>query len=164
MNPERSRLKTIGFLKKFRDHRRNYDAYSKDSDLAALRKRERSFSGYFLAPCLLVLFLSSHWSGWAIVAAVFALGGAIAGFLEQRKIRRALALFDECAPQDIDEVLRRIGGEGEFPSRIPPPSPTQTAHPAGMAELVDAPDLGSGIERCAGSSPVPGTSKLQTKG
>ncbi len=26
-----------------------------------------------------------------------------------------------------------------------------------MAELVDAPDLGSGIERCAGSSPVPGT-------
>jgi hypothetical protein len=29
--------------------------------------------------------------------------------------------------------------------------------PAGMAELVDAPDLGSGIARCAGSSPVPGT-------
>jgi hypothetical protein len=28
---------------------------------------------------------------------------------------------------------------------------------AGMAELVDAPDLGSGIARCAGSSPVPGT-------
>jgi hypothetical protein len=26
-----------------------------------------------------------------------------------------------------------------------------------MAELVDAPDLGSGIARCAGSSPVPGT-------
>jgi hypothetical protein len=26
-----------------------------------------------------------------------------------------------------------------------------------MAELVDAPDLGSGIERCAGSSPVSGT-------
>lgn len=29
-----------------------------------------------------------------------------------------------------------------------------------MAELVDAPDLGSGIERCAGSSPVPGTFKI----
>ena len=28
---------------------------------------------------------------------------------------------------------------------------------APLAELVDAPDLGSGIERCAGSSPVPGT-------
>jgi hypothetical protein len=26
-----------------------------------------------------------------------------------------------------------------------------------MAELVDALDLGSSIERCAGSSPVPGT-------
>ena len=33
---------------------------------------------------------------------------------------------------------------------------------AGMAELVDAPDLGSGIARCAGSSPVPGT--FQTVG
>lgn len=26
-------------------------------------------------------------------------------------------------------------------------------HRAGVAELVDAPDLGSGIERCEGSSP-----------
>lgn len=31
---------------------------------------------------------------------------------------------------------------------------------AGMAELADAPDLGSGIERCAGSTPVPGTFKV----
>jgi hypothetical protein len=30
-----------------------------------------------------------------------------------------------------------------------------------MAELVDAPDLGSGAERCAGSSPVPGTTALR---
>jgi hypothetical protein len=29
-----------------------------------------------------------------------------------------------------------------------------------MAELVDALDLGSSIERCAGSSPVPGTFQL----
>ena len=28
---------------------------------------------------------------------------------------------------------------------------------AGMAKLVDAPDLGSGIERCEGSSPFPRT-------
>ena len=33
---------------------------------------------------------------------------------------------------------------------------------AGMAELVDAPDLGSGIARCAGSSPVPGTNRTGT--
>ena len=37
------------------------------------------------------------------------------------------------------------------------PMPVVSAPSAGMAELVDAPDLGSGIERCAGSSPVPGT-------
>ena len=36
-------------------------------------------------------------------------------------------------------------------------APVKSRPRAGMAELVDAPDLGSGIERCAGSSPVPGT-------
>ena len=30
---------------------------------------------------------------------------------------------------------------------------------AGVAELVDAPDLGSGIERCGGSSPFARTSR-----
>ena len=29
-----------------------------------------------------------------------------------------------------------------------------------MVELVDTPDLGSGIARCAGSSPVPGTTAV----
>ena len=32
---------------------------------------------------------------------------------------------------------------------------------ARVAELADAPDLGSGVERRAGSSPVPGTSSTQ---
>lgn len=36
-------------------------------------------------------------------------------------------------------------------------SPPEIANQAGMAELVDAPDLGSGAARRAGSSPVPGT-------
>jgi hypothetical protein len=48
VKPDESRRKAIAFLEKFRDHRRNYDAYSKGSDLAALRKRERSFSGFIL--------------------------------------------------------------------------------------------------------------------
>ena len=38
-----------------------------------------------------------------------------------------------------------------------PPTHAQLLNAAGMAKLVDAPDLGSGTERCAGSSPVPGT-------
>lgn len=52
-----------------------------------------------------------------------------------------------------------------LPERHLPPlhNPRGTLVPliihAGMAELVDAPDLGSGIARCAGSSPVPGTTK-----
>lgn len=40
------------------------------------------------------------------------------------------------------------------------PNPARIDLRAGMAELVDAPDLGSGIERCAGSSPVPGTFQM----
>ena len=39
----------------------------------------------------------------------------------------------------------------------PNPPPMLHSAAAGMAKLVDAPDLGSGTERCAGSSPVPGT-------
>ena len=35
---------------------------------------------------------------------------------------------------------------------------------AGVAELADAPDLGSGIHRCAGSSPVTRKREKTTKG
>ena len=36
-------------------------------------------------------------------------------------------------------------------------------HRAGVAELVDAPDLGSGIERCEGSSPFTRTTFFLTR-
>ena len=100
-----SRGKAIASLEKFSEHRRKYDAYSPLSDLQALRARCQT-SGPGLM--LFVFMATGSWHEWKTVMLVSMVVFFVIWHCNQWRLRRALALFDECIPQNADEVLARV--------------------------------------------------------
>jgi len=111
-----SRRKAIASLEKFSGHRRKYDAYSPLSDLQALRARCQT-SGPGLM--LFVFMAMGSWHEWKTVMLVSMVVLFVIWHCSQWKLRRALALFDECIPRSADEVLARVElEEAEASSRL----------------------------------------------
>ena len=107
------RKKAVAFLEKFSERRRKYDAFSPKSDLTVLRWHHDQSFPYILAPFAVFVLTRRadwhFWNGWFIAALV---GGILPGLIgnpySSRKSAAALALFDECAPQSVDELLELI--------------------------------------------------------
>lgn len=112
----------VAFIEKFSEDRRKFDAYSPLSDFQALRNLE----GISIFPVVvwIAVMWNNHFPNWIVaLATILLLVGYVYTFRLQRKVKTGLAMFDECTPQNADEVLAQLqddGGNEHAPALIVP--------------------------------------------
>jgi hypothetical protein len=112
---QKSRREAIEYLKKFRDRRRNFDALSTKTDLEVLRDNHDRTSPWGFVLMVVILWRPDRFDWlFSLFVATSLLYSAVS-FFHRRKLGAALALFDECTPQSVDDLLARIDAPAPDP-------------------------------------------------